>query len=151
MVTHGNIGTFAFVFSFVSCTYTVSNVNIDISMIKLENSWHRVRYQLAVDIKIFRNEVDLWIKRTRSTNRKWCIYTYKITGNRTQPNKDIKVLKKHQVNDQLLTLFLSMHASEPLNREGEKTASRKVRPTNGEIFSKCWIKPNLDCNYFCLI
>ena len=29
-------------------------------------------------------------------------------GNRIQPNRDFKVLKKHRVNDHLLTLLLSI-------------------------------------------
>ena len=44
MVTYGNIGTFPFVYSLVSRTYTVSIVNIDIPKSKLESSWQRVRY-----------------------------------------------------------------------------------------------------------
>ena len=42
MVTHGNIGTFPFVYSLVSRIYTVPNVDIEILMIKQESSWHRI-------------------------------------------------------------------------------------------------------------
>ena len=42
--TYGNIGTLLFVYRLVSRTCTVSNVNIDIPMIKQESSWQRVRY-----------------------------------------------------------------------------------------------------------
>ena len=44
MVTYPNIRTFPFVYSLVSRTYTVSNVNIDVLMIKQESSWQRVGY-----------------------------------------------------------------------------------------------------------
>ena len=44
MVTHGNIGTFPFVYSLVCRSNTVPNVNIDFPMIKQESSWQRVRY-----------------------------------------------------------------------------------------------------------
>ena len=55
MDTHGNIETFTLVYSLISLTYTVSNVDIDIPMIKQENLWHRVRYLLEVVNKIFKN------------------------------------------------------------------------------------------------
>ena len=39
---YSNIRTFAFVYSSVFRTFTVSNVNIDIPVIKQESSWQRV-------------------------------------------------------------------------------------------------------------
>ena len=41
MVIYGQIGTFPFVYSLVCRTYTLSNVNIDILMMKQESSWQR--------------------------------------------------------------------------------------------------------------
>ena len=59
MVRYSNIGIFQFVYSLFSLTYTVSNVNIDIPMIKQESSWQRVSYYLEVGISSFINLVDL--------------------------------------------------------------------------------------------
>jgi len=94
---HGNVKTFVIVYSLISRTYTVPNVNMDIPMIKQESSWQRVRQKLEV-VKIFINEI---------MDQEDMIYTSKVIsihyhgniidsnhGNGTQPNKDFKTLLK---------------------------------------------------------
>ena len=96
-VTCDNIGTFPFVYSLVSRTYTVSNVNIETR--KVHGS------VLGTNQKQVFNFLEIkWFlgSRTGST----CLNSIRIQlyhgniidsnhGNGTQPNKDFKVFKKH--------------------------------------------------------
>ena len=53
MGTCGNIGTFLFVHSLISRIYTVSNVNIDIPMIKQEILWQQIIRNYRKNVQSF--------------------------------------------------------------------------------------------------
>jgi len=121
MVKYSNNVTFPFVHSSVSQTYTVLNVNIDISLIK-QGSLAACSVQLEVVIKFFlviesiyeSSGQDVYIERDKYTTLPYVRYANIIHSNHGNGTQPIKVFKKHRVNDHILTFLLYIIAMETL-------------------------------------